>query len=358
MSIKWRKNTDGTKTAYLDITIPGCERIRESAGIRSDEPDAQRRAKEYHDQRRAELWRQARLGERPRYQWDQAVVRWLKEKQHKRSINKDIEHLRWLDIHLRGVWLDMIDRDHIERILQVKESTGVSNATVNRFASLIRAILRAACLEWGWLDSVPKVRMRKEGDGRITWAMREEADLLLQELISTAPHLHDAAEFALTTGLREQNVCRLTWDQVNMDAAVLYVYTTKNGRALGTPLNSEALAVLRRNRGKHPVNVFTYHGKPLTRLNNHAFRKAVARWMSSMDRVPDRLHGFNWHSLRHTWASWMAQGGCPLDRLQQLGGWQKMDMVQRYAHFSVSHLAEYAELSARQSPNLHAVRHS
>ena len=31
--------------------------------------------------------------------------------------------------------------------------------------------------------------------------------------------------------------------------------------------------------------------------------------------------GFDWHSLRHTWASWHVQNGTPLALLMQLGGW-------------------------------------
>jgi integrase len=32
------------------------------------------------------------------------------------------------------------------------------------------------------------------------------------------------------------------------------------------------------------------------------------------------LNGFRWHDFRHTWASWHAMGGTPLDVLQKLGG--------------------------------------
>ncbi len=33
----------------------------------------------------------------------------------------------------------------------------------------------------------------------------------------------------------------------------------------------------------------------------------------------------------------------PLHVLQELGGWSDFEMVRRYAHLSVEHLAEYAE---------------
>ncbi|MBW3508495.1 tyrosine-type recombinase/integrase [Janthinobacterium sp. NKUCC06_STL] len=43
------------------------------------------------------------------------------------------------------------------------------------------------------------------------------------------------------------------------------------------------------------------------------------------------------------WASWHVQNGTPLNVLQELGGWESTQMVRRYAHFSASHLAVYAE---------------
>ena len=51
---------------------------------------------------------------------------------------------------------------------------------------------------------------------------------------------------------------------------------------------------------------------------------------------------FRRHDLRHTWASWHVQSGTPLHALQELGSWSTTQMVQRYAHLSAQHLAEYA----------------
>jgi uncharacterized protein YutE (UPF0331/DUF86 family) len=37
------------------------------------------------------------------------------------------------------------------------------------------------------------------------------------------------------------------------------------------------------------------------------------------------------------------QSGTPLFALQEMGGWQSMDMVRRYAHLAADHLAPFAE---------------
>ncbi len=347
MSVRWRKNRTGSKTAFIDITIPGFERIRSCTGIRSDQPEAKARAQEYHDRKTASLWRQAKYKERPRRTWDEAVVQWLKEHPHKKSLAKDIEHLRWLDHYLGGKWLDEIDRDMVETAMLDKEAEGRAPSTINRYAAVARSILRTACMEWSWIAKAPHIRMRQEAGGRIRWLTRDEVDMLLGELAVTAPHVADAVSFTLATGLREQNVARLRWDQINFSKLALYVYATKNGEALGTPLNSDAMAVLMRRKDIHATHVFSYAGRPVARFNNSAWRKAIGR---------AGIRDMHWHDLRHTWASWMVQAGCPLEVLQKLGGWKKMDMVLRYAHFSTDSLAGYAELSARDRPLLRAVK--
>jgi len=361
MSIRWRINADGiTKTAYLDITISGCERLRESTGITSDQPGAKQCAREYHDKRQRDIWRQAKIGERPRRVWEEAVVKWLAEHSHKKSLRDDHSRLRWLDQHCRGVYLDTMDREFIDAVLDAKAADGVSGATVNRHAALLRSVLRSAWCDWGWIDMPARVRMRQETEGCVVWMTREETDMLLEELHQTARHQEDAVLFTLNTGLREQNVCQLRWDQINMEKQAMYIYKTKNGRSLGTPLNADAMEILHSRAGLNAEFVFTWRGKNLSRFNNTAWRNALQRTLERIKKangghLPERLEHFNWHSLRHTWATWMAQADCPMETLQKLGGWRNMAMVMRYAHFSTGHLARYAQLTARKRPNLKAV---
>ncbi|WP_155803397.1 tyrosine-type recombinase/integrase [Bordetella sp. FB-8] len=51
---------------------------------------------------------------------------------------------------------------------------------------------------------------------------------------------------------------------------------------------------------------------------------------------------FHFHDLRHTWASWHAHAGTPLKALQQLMGWETLEMVHKYARLAPSHLAAHA----------------
>jgi hypothetical protein len=59
--------------------------------------------------------------------------------------------------------------------------------------------------------------------------------------------------------------------------------------------------------------------------------------------TPENLPSRGSYLLRHTWASWHIQEGTPLHVLQELGGWSTPEMVQKYAHLSSEHLAQWVD---------------
>lgn len=306
---------------------PNGEPVRKSSGT-----DDKRAAQEFHDRLKAEAWRSRTLGDNPKYTWDDAVVQWFKEKGHKSSIERDKTILRWVDKFLRGLRLDLIDRTLLFKILEAKQSEA-SKATANRHMALIRAILRRACEVWEWIERVPKAPMYQVESRRVRWATPEEVDRVLAEL----PEHHRAMmRFSLATGIRQRNVCRLEWSQVDMTSQCAWIHPdqTKNKAALAVPLNGDALAVLQQQQGQHPQYVFTYRGEPVWQVGTKAWRKALQR---------ADVQDFRWHDLRHTWASRHAQSGTPLHVLQELGGWKSVEMVRRYAHLSTAHLLGHAQ---------------
>jgi integrase len=324
----YRRNT----VWWVRFTAPGGERVRRSTGTAKKEA-----AQEYHDRLKAEIWKTQQLGRKPRRTWEQAAVRWLKEKAHKASLDADRMHLRWLDGHLRGMELSAINRAVLDRLVEAKRAEGVSNATVNRSMEVVRAILRKAANEWEWLDRAPAVRMLPEPKRRIRWLTQEEAERLIGEL---PEHLAEMVRFSLATGLRKANVTGLEWSQVNLGRRIAWIHPdqAKSRKAIGVPLNAEAVLVLRRQMGKHPRFVFTHRGNPVKNVNTKAWKAALGR---------AGITDFRWHDLRHTWASWHAQAGTPPNVLQELGGWESADMVRRYAHLAPEHLAEFAERLSR-----------
>jgi len=280
-----------------------------------------REAQEVHDRLAHSRWEQARLGVKPRHDWQEAAERWLLETKHKATHGDDIAKLRWLHPYLGDKHLDEIDRTLIDRIKFDREKIATAGTT-NRYLALIRAILRRACNEWEWSERVPKFKLFREAEGRVRSLTQAELAKLIKEL---PEHLADMALFSVATGLRQANVKGLEWKYVDLERKHAWIPGSKhkNGKPHSVPLNEMALAVLRKQLGKHPARVFTFRGEPLGHVNTKA-------WTSALERAG--IEDFRWHDLRHTFATWHRQAGTPTHELQRLGGWKTGAMVERYAH--------------------------
>jgi integrase len=326
---------DNSPHWWLDIRHNG-RRIRRTTGTAN-----KANAQEVHDHLKASLWRESNLGVSSRT-WNDAVKRWLSEHDHKKSIADDKDRLRWLTTHLNGKPLREITRDTVEELIAVRldeptfagkkehQSRKVANGTVNRYLAALSTILNAA-VDYGWLDTAPRIRKLPEPQKRVAYLTREQFVILIAEL---PLHLAEMATLAATTGLRAANVLSLEWSQINMETRQAWIHPdqAKAGKAIPLPLNDEAMAVLDGRKGIHPRFVFTWRGEQIHTIGPAWFRA----------RTRAGLENFRWHDLRHTWASWHAMGGTPINVLQELGGWASPQMVQRYAHLAPGHLAQYA----------------
>jgi integrase len=312
---------------WAAIRLPDGSRVCRSTGTAK-----RKEAQEWLDRLRSDLWRVHRLGERPTYTWQQAVVRWCEEKAHKATAKEDRRMFQWLDQFLAGRLLHTITRDEIQAIGEAKVQQS-SRATANRYLALVRAVLRRAAGPWQWIEKAPSVTLYREPKRRVRWLTKEEATRLLAAL---APHQRQLARFALATGLRQANVLHLQWSQVDLERRTAWIHAdeAKAREAIGVPLNDEAMAILREERGKHPTSVFTYSGRPLKSVNTKSWKKGLKR---------AGIENFRWHDLRHVWATWHVMAGTTLGELQELGAWKSETMVKRYAHFAPEQLRRAAD---------------
>ena len=319
------------KTYWIDVTRPDGQRLRQSAQTAN-----RRDAQQLHDRKKAELWRQESLGERPAYLWQDAATAWLNERGDYPSRDDDILWLRWLHPHLYETPLSAITASRINEIQQKRQKDNVKARTVNAILQVMRSVLRAA-QKRGWMDHVPPIRLLPEPNRRIRYLSDEEEARLLAEL---PEHLAEIAQFGLATGLRMTNITGLTWAQIDLGQrqAWLWADQVKTRQAIAVPLNNAAIAVLRQQWGKNPTHVFTFKGNPIKTANGKAWRNAVVR---------AGIANFRFHDLRHTWATRHIQAGTPIHALMEMGGWNDVAMVRKYAHFSAAHLQTYAENISR-----------
>jgi integrase len=125
-------------------------------------------------------------------------------------------------------------------------------------------------------------------------------------------------------------------DASGFGASIAWVHPdqAKARKAIAVPLNGEAVIIIRKRLGKHPTHVFSFRGMPIVQVSTKA-------WYTALEAAG--IEDFRWHDLRHTWASWHVQAGTPLHVLQELGGWECVEMVRKYAHLSTAHLTEYVD---------------
>lgn len=352
---------------YASYSLPGGKRIKESLGTTD-----KRQAQELHDKRKAELWRVDRLGDFPDVTFEEACLRWIEEKSDKKSLDTDKGRMGfWLE-HFEGVRLkditeariySAVSRMHNRSNLEIWKARveaarkkgkpdpvyvakPVTTSTKAKHLALIKAILRAAERDWKWLEKAPVIKIPTVRNKRVRWLEKDEAKRLIDECPEP---LKSVVKFALATGLRRSNIINLEWQQIDMQRRVAWVNPedSKSNRAIGVALNDTACRVLRDQIGNHHKFVFV-HTKAGRRPDGSitpAVRKMRVddgrAWKSACKRAG--IEDFRFHDLRHTWASWLIQSGVPLSVLQEMGGWESIEMVRRYAHLAPNHLTEHAK---------------
>ncbi|QHJ84915.1 MAG: hypothetical protein [Bacteriophage sp.] len=327
MSIKKRG-----ETWHIDIVAPDGSRVRRSTGTTD-----KRKAQEYHDRLKNELWEVDRLNKKPTRFFEEAVILFLKDgKDQSNFSTKQSRAEHFLD-YFSGRELSSITSDEISQsIPDLVKRTGkrTSNATKNRYRA---DILRMFSLAYksGWIESVPFVARTKEPKIRVKWITREKANLLIHNL--KLKWMKDVCFFALSTGARMSEIFTLAWHNVDFVNKVATVTNdnAKSGKARALLLNQDAIDLLRKLRFKDNCDyVFTRStNKRVYDIDRRDFNQACEQTGIEM---------FHFHDLRHTWASWHVQAGTPLFTLKELGGWETLEMVKKYAHLNADHMLEFA----------------
>jgi integrase len=268
----------------------------------------------------------------------QAVERYLTAKARKRTLEEDrrqLQHLKMIfgaETPLAEITASRISQYKADRLSAVRKIGHGRNATerrltsaaVNRPLALLRHLLRLAHEEWEVLVAAPRIRLEKEPQGRLRWLIQEEIAWLLNACgKSRNKELRAAVVIALNTGLRLSELLGLNWIYVDLSRGVVRLEITKSGRRREVPLNDDSYRALVSLTPKPEGRVFQ------TRFIKTAYNNAV---------TAAKLDDVNFHTLRHTFASWAVMRGVSLKELQELLGHASLAMTMRYAHLAPERL--------------------
>lgn len=167
------------------------------------------------------------------------------------------------------------------------------------------------------------------------------------------------ALLSLHCGMRAGEIFNLTWDKVNLTKGELLLVDTKNGEARISYLTDQTREMLRRRSVdcKHKRFVFVATNsktgetpKPYTQVPV-TFARTVAE-LKLNEGVTDSRDKIVFHSLRHTYASWLVDNGASLPIVRDLLGHKNLVMTSRYSHVSAeAQRAAVAALSASLTPS-------
>ena len=251
--------------------------------------------------------------------------------------------LDWWKAQLGGLMLSEISPAQIaecrDRLLTTPSRRGKrrSPATAVRYLAALSHAYSVALREWGWVNENPLRRIvkPKEPRGRVRFLDEAERDGLLQACReSNNPLLYSIVVLAIATGMRRGELMALQWSQVDFSRQTITLHETKNGERRVIPLVGHALHLLLALQQRCRTDTALVFPSPTVQKPvdiTKAWKNAVAR---------AGLQDFRFHDLRHTAASYLAQGGAtPLDIAAVLGH-KTLAMVKRYAHLSEPRMRE------------------
>lgn len=337
MSIKQRNGI-----WWVDFRTPSGQRIRRTTGT-ADKKSAQ----EYHDRLKAECWRAEKMGEGYQRTLNEAALQMLKLSEGQSDYDTKVRHIRyWRDTLGGETPLRSLSAGGIMQALPThtthanRKPTPLSAASKNRYLSTIRRLLNLS-VEWGWIASAPKLGRFKEPKQRVRWEPRPVISALISAM--RLPWMRDVCLVAVATGMREDELLGLLPTDVDLARSTAWVRAenAKSGYARAVPLNADAMAILERRLKTAIIHVFERPPR-----QSDAPRRISQTDARDFKRACEAagIEDFRFHDLRHTWASWHVQAGTPLMVLKELGGWETVEMVQKYAHLAPSHLAAHANV--------------
>ena len=295
--------------------------------------------------------------------FEAAVIRYLHDHQDKASIETEIHLLKPVLPHIAALPLAAVHDATLAPFVAERLKAGRAHKTVNLSLGVVRRVLNLAAKRWRdehgrpWLASAPSITLlpltgHQRPPRPISWTEQRKLLPLLPD------HLAKMALLVLNTGARDDVVCSLQWaweipvPELGVsvfEVPAVHVKGRRQARVL--VCNGVAQSVIEAQRGKHATHVFTWRGKPISRMSNTAWDRA---------RAAAGLGDLHVHDLRHTVGMRLREAGVPESTRADVLWHATRSMT---AHYSLAQLVElHAALvkieqpSAGWNKSLHTLR--
>lgn len=261
-------------------------------------------------------------------------VAWAKENKCRAGIDDASRYGTHLKPRFDSKRLDTISPFDLEK-MKIELSKDLSPATVKHCLVLFRQIINKA-IAWGlWKGDNPvkAVKMPTLQNQKERFLSFDEAGRLLKDLSAVSQTVHDMALISLHCGLRFGEIANLKGQDLNFETGMINVVDPKN-KQTRTAFMTNAVKEVMRARIPKDRHEYVFkdkrHGGRIESISQ-TFVKAIVR-LGFNKGVTDNRQAITFHSLRHTFASWLALQGESLLTIRELLGHKSFEMTKRYAH--------------------------
>ena len=320
--------------------------LRESTGTAS-----RIEAEQVLIRRLAEMEAEARRQDAGVRTFEEGAMRYLEDIAARPSADTIAMHIDQVLPFIGSMPLERVHDGTLKAFVDHEVARGLAPKSINNGIGVVSTVLNRAARVWRnedgtpWLkQATPKLsRLPAKGHRSKPYPLSwEEQDKLVRAL---PRHLADPVLFAVNTGCREQEVCRLRWDwevpvpELDLSVFVLPEAMTKTQTERVVVLNAVARRVIEARRGEHKEFVFTYRDRRMSKLHSSAWKRA---WRAAgLPTENGILKGV--HNLRHTFGRRLRGAGVPLETRKALLGHAGGDITTHYSAAELKELIEAAE---------------
>lgn len=299
------------------------------------------KAIQYCIKRIAQLQKKARQqasGELPCITIDEAFARYFQEKgQYLTLPQQRLSRLSKLKHDLKIYYLHEITELQINSFIAQNRGT-LSNSTINRYLYLLSAVLRTANEEWKVKTYPLRISRFKLKEPAENVKYLKDWDYAQRIIDKAADHLKPIIYTALYTGLRESNILNLKWSDIDFNTRQITLKvkdSTKSGGKIHTMPIAKPLMAILENQPKINNYVFNYKNKPIKSISTawrNIFYKRNTRKSFSKELKDPTLPYTNFHTLRHTFATWVLRKTKNLKTTKELLGHANINTTLKYTH--------------------------
>lgn len=257
---------------------------------------------------------------------------------------KGIDDRRRYKVHLAALFddkrLDQISSFDLERLKADLLKKGLAPATVKHCLVIVRQIYNKAAA-WGIYkgeNPIDGVKMPAIQNRRERFLSHSEADTILKALKTKSQQLHDMALLSLHCGLRAGEIFSLRGQDLDFENDLINVSDPKNKMGRKAFMTQTIKEMLRSRPVISPDELIFKDRRGGGHISNvsQTFRRVINS-LSLNAGIEDRRQMITFHTLRHTFASWLAMQGETTLTIKELLGHKSLAMAERYSHLIPDH---------------------